>query len=474
MDSATGCRLLLATHFATSWFPVTVRLISTITAIGRLIVRFRRAELTPQTGHQFATQLHDLLRELGRIIVAWTFNPLEPRDRTTMPKEIDFPGTRDRRRSKTPNRSLATWFGTITLWRWLDQDVQEIEPAIVPVELRLGLEAGWATPAWAERAARAAAGSPHAAVLARLEEDQGVPWSVASLRTVRAGVAAGMAEHRHAAQIARRLQWLEQADQSAGSRKPVLAVGREGLMMPIRGQASYREGCTAPVAVSDRRGRRLGTVSLARMPESGQGAWSRQWTAWITAVVRDWAGPAPRLASITAGGYHQTEYYRRVLRRMRDPRHPARRLQWAWVIDSYQVCEYLAKRAEALLGPARPAQAWARKMGRWLKEKPRGIDRVLHAAAALRQRRIIVGAAKPKQYRDADQSLKKRMHWLDDVGYRGAHLPIGSGVRAAACKTVFTQRMKQSGMTWQVGSGQWILDLRVVELSGVWREVYQA
>jgi hypothetical protein len=474
MDYATGGRLLLATHFATSLFPLTVRLIATIADIGRLIVRFRRAELTPQAGHRFETQLHDLLRELGRIIVEWTFNHLEPRDRQDMSKEIDFQGTRYRRRSKTPNRSVATLFGTITLWRWLYQDVQEIEPAIFPLELSLGLEAGLATPALAERAAQAAAHSPQAAVLARLKDDHGVGWSVASLRKVLAGVAAGVAEHRHDAQVAQLLQWLEKADQSPGNRKVVLAVGRDGLMLPIRGQACYREAATATVSVHDRRGRRLGTVVLGRMPEPGQGTLSDQLTAVITAVLTAWTGPMPRLAYITDGGHHQTQYYRRVLRRMRDPHHPARRLEWAWVIDYYHVCEYISRMAEALFAQPRHAQAWARKMCRWLKEKPRGIYRVLHSAAALRSRRILVGAAKQKQYRDAYQYLKKRMRWLDYLGYRRDHLPIGSGVTEAACKTVFTQRMKQSGMTWHVGSGQWILDLRVAELSGVWTEVYRA
>lgn len=474
MDYATGSRLLLATHFATSLFPLTARLVPLITEIGRLIVRFRRADLTPQAGYQFETRLQEQLRELGRLIVEWTFNHLEPRDRTDVPKEIDFQGTRYRRRSKTPNRSVATVFGTITVWRWLYQDVQGIEPSIFPLELRLGWEASLATPALAERAAQAAATSPQAAVLARLKDDHGVGWSVASLRKVLATVAAGVAEHRHEAQVAQLVKWLEQADQSVGNRKVVLAVGRDGLMLPIRGQASYREGATATVSVSDRRGRRLGTVVLGRMPEPGQGTLSEQLTALITAVLRAWTGPRPRLAYITDGGYHQTQYYRRVLRRMRDPHHRARRLKWAWVIDYYHVCEYISKMAEALFAEARRAQAWARKMGRWLKDKPRGIYRVLHSAAALRNRRIIVGAAKQKQYRDAYAYLRKRIRWLDYVGYRDAHLPIGSGVTEAACKTVFTQRMKQSGMTWHVETGQWILDLRVVQLSGVWTEVYQS
>ena len=44
----------------------------------------------------------------------------------------------------------------------------------------------------------------------------------------------------------------------------------------------------------------------------------------------------------------------------------------------------------------------------------------------------------------------------------------------AACKTVFTQRLKQSGMTWGLEGGQWIVDLRVSQLSGFWPEMYQA
>jgi hypothetical protein len=417
--------------------------------------------------------LQEQLRELGRIIIEWVFNHLEPHERKDLPSQIESHGTWYRRRSKTPNRSVATVFGTITLWRMLYQDVHGVEPSIFPLEIRLGLEAGHATPALAERVAQAAATVSQSAVLASLRDDHGVNWSVATLRAVIAGVAAGMQEHRQDAQLAQVLTWLEQADRSSGSRKPVLAVGRDGLMLPIRGQACYREGATATVSVYDRRGRRLGTVYLGRMPEPGQEALSRQLTALIEALLRDWAGPAPRLAYITDGGTHQTRYYRRVLKRMSDPRHPGRRLKWQWVIDYYHASEYLTKLAEALFCDARQGASWARKMGRWLKEKTRGIYRVLHSAAAIRRRRIILTAAKREQYRSAYAYLRKRMHMLDYRRYRQDHLPIGSGVTEAACKTVFSQRLKQSGMSWNGESGQWIVDLRVIQLSGVWSDVYR-
>jgi hypothetical protein len=473
MDHATCAALLFATHFATSLLPLTFRLVPVVTEIGRLIVRFRRSKPTPKTCHEFETQLHDQLRELGRIIVEWTFNHIEPHDRLDMPNQICFQGVWYRRRTKTPKRTVATLFGTITLRRMLYQPLHGVEPSIFPLEIHLGLEAGLCTPALAERVALAAAASTQSAVLAALKRDHGVCWSVSTLRKVIASVAAGMEPHRHDAAVAQVLAWLKQAYQSRGGRKPVLAVGRDGLMLPIRGEECYREGATATVSVYDRRQRRLGTVYLGRMPEPGQETLSQQLTALLKDMFRQWTGPLPRLASITDGGYQQTRYYRQVLRRMSDPRCPGRKLKWAWVIDYYHACEYIYKMSEALFSDGRQAQVWARKMCHWLKTKPRGIHRVLHSAAGIRQWRMVVGA-KRQQYRNAYNYLRKRIRFLDYCQYRRDHLPIGSGVTEAACKTVFTQRLKQSGMTWKLEGGQWIVDLRVVQLSGLWSQVYQA
>jgi hypothetical protein len=473
MDYATCAALLVATHFANSLFPLTIRLIPVIAEVGRLITRFRKAELTPHACHQFETQLHDRLRELGRLIVEWTFNQIEPHDGRDMPNQMCFQGVWYRRRSKTPNRKVATLFGTISVWRMLYQPLHGVEPSIFPLEMRLGLEAGLCTPALTERVAQAAAATTQNTVLATLKRDHAVCWSVATLRKVIAGVATGMEPHHHDAAVTQVLAWLEQADQSRGNRKPVLAVGRDGLMLPIRGESCYREGATATISVHDRLGQRLGTVYLGRMPEPGQGTLSGQLTALLEDVLRRRTGPLPRLAYITDGGYHQTWYYRRVLKRMSDPLHPGQGLKWAWVIDYYHACEYIYKMSQALFSDGRRAQAWARKMCRWLKTKPRGIYRVLHSAAALRPWRIVVGA-KRQQYNNAYNYLRKRIRFLDYCQYRRDHLPIGSGVTEAACKTVFTQRLKQSGMTWKLEGGQWIVDLRVIKLSGLWSQVYQA
>ena len=473
MDHTIAAAALLATPFAASLFPLTLRLLPVITRIGQLIVSFRAAEHTPSTCHHFERQLQDMLRELGQIIIEWVYNHLEPEDHHFMPNHLQFDGNWYRRRDKTPNRHVATLFGTITLWRCLYQSIHGVERAIFPLEIRLGLVVGCATPALAEHVAHAAVDSTQETVRADLKRDHGVAWSVATLRKVIAATWKGMTPHLHNAQVAQLLAWLEQAQNSRGARKPVLAVGRDGVFVPIRRDDSYREAATATLSVHDRAGQRLGTVYLGQMPQPGQKRLSDQLTQLITDVLTQWSGPLPRLAFITDAGHHPTEYYQQVLKPMRHPCRPQEKLEWEWVIDYYHATTYIYKMAEALFRDTRKGHAWARKMCRWLKSKPRAIFRILHSAAAIRNRRMVVGAAR-KTYRQAYDYLRTHIQYLDYVQYRRAHLPIGSGVTEAACKTVFSERLRRSGMAWSVEGGQRIVDLRVIHLSGVWEQVYQS
>src|SRR5208337_2262444 len=148
-------------------------------------------------------------------------NPRKPRKKWCvspgdMPNQMCLQGVWYRCRSKTPNRTVATLFGTITLWRYLYQPLHGVEPSIFPLEIRLGLEVGLATPALTERVGQAAVTSTQNTVLADLKRDHGVSWSVATLRKVIAGVSEGMEPHRHDASVAQVLAWLEQADTSRG------------------------------------------------------------------------------------------------------------------------------------------------------------------------------------------------------------------------------------------------------------------
>ena len=106
MDHATVAAALLATSFAAALLPLTLRLLPVISRVGQLVVNFRTAEPTPSACYQFETQLRDALRELGRIIVEWTYNHLEPDDRRLSARSPSFQQQLVSVSRKTPNRTI--------------------------------------------------------------------------------------------------------------------------------------------------------------------------------------------------------------------------------------------------------------------------------------------------------------------------------------------------------------------------------
>src|SRR5262245_38922394 len=116
-----------------------------------------------------------------------------------------------------------------------------------------------------------------------LAEDHGVQWSCASLRKMLASLRAGMATHRHTSQVAQVVRWLAHARASTGRYQPTLAVGRDGIFVPLRHKV-WQEGATATVSVLDRRGKRLGTVYLGHMPEAGQKTRSEEHTSELQSL----------------------------------------------------------------------------------------------------------------------------------------------------------------------------------------------
>lgn len=179
----------------------------------------------------------------------------------------------------------------------------------------------------------------------------------------------------------------------------------------------------------------------------------------------------PQLAYVTDAGDNETEYYRKVLKKLHHPR-TGERLRWQWIVDFYHAAQRLTAMAEALFGVGQQASAWAAKMRKVLK-KSNGPFRVLHSAAALRNCRTMSATAK-KNFQRTYNYIRTRSQHMQYAEFSKQNLPIGSGVTEAACKTVFTQRLKLSGMRWSGDRAQVILDLRVILLSGVWDKVLKA
>jgi hypothetical protein len=439
----------------------------------QLVEDFRRQPVSPAATHAFEQRLQQALRGVGRTLVQWTYNHLEPADIRDLPTHMRFEaGPYTRLGAKTPQNAW-TLFGPIRLRRAGYRPTDKGgDPTLFPLALGLGLVQG-ASPALAGRVGPlvAEAGMTQQRALARLRQDYGVAWGVKKLRQLTAAVAAAVAEQRPEVQAERLLGWLGEASAGTGPHKPVLSAGRDGINLGVRikGGRIFEVATTGTVSVLDRRGRRLGTVYLAYTPESGQGTMSRELTRLLAAVLSGWDGPLPRLCYVTDAGDNETTYYEKVLRRLRHPR-TGEALAWIRVVDYYHASERVWAMGELLFGKGQRSAAWVRKMQRWLL-KPGGANRVLHSAAALREQYGLRGK-KRAEFQRAYRYLRARMAYLRYADYRRWGMPLGSGVTEAGCKTVYTQRLKLSGMSWGKAGAQTILDLRVVVLSGVWDAAY--
>ena len=471
-DATTAKRCLTRLAELTCW-SLLLRVWPVALQIGRRIADFRSAPQSPKKLFDFELDLQRLLSKIGRILIEWSLNDLEPKAQADMPPVIFWERDAFRPKRLSPMRNLNCLFGPIRVSRWLYESMDGLKlPALFPLEQALGIVAGVATPALADLVARLSVDFTQRQVLESLRQRNYVAWGAQTLRNVARAMAEGIAPYQQAARAQVLLGWLRKAAASRGPVRFALAVGRDGLMLPIRGKQTYKEGATATVSVFNRWGKRLGTIYLGQMPEAGQETLSNELTQLLRDVLAQWQGAMPRLTYITDAGFHPRDYFENVLSRMLNPHCPGRYLSWDWTVDYYHASGYISKMAEAIFGPGREAHAWAAKMRRWLKEKPGGIHRVLRSAGALRTIRGLVGA--DKEYDAAYAFLQKHASWMDYARRRHLRLPIGSGVTEAACKTVFSQRFKCSGMKWDIEGGAVILELRLAVLSNTWATVRDA
>ena len=450
-----------------------------IATIDEVVCEFLVQPISPETLLRLETRLRGAVCELARKAVEFVCNRCEPEDPVDAPHDVTYQGAGYRRMNHTTrNRCIDTTFGRITLWRrgyrYWHRGVSE--PTIFPLELILGIVEG-ATPALAGEISRmmSEGGATQSRVLEQAKRQFGVSMSVERLRRLATGVSEAMERFRQQYQVRKLLDLLSQAQRSRGRYKPVFSVGRDGISMPLHHGGGFQQGAVGTIAVYDRRGNRLGTIYVAFTPESEQPTLTARLTGLIRECLHKWCNeqgnPLPRLCYVTDAGDNECRYYARVLSRMRDPRNSRKYLHWHRIVDYYHASERITTIAEAIFGTdSREGRAWARRARKMLL-KPSGVSRVLHSVGLLVS---IHGIRKDrrKALHRACTYLRSRSRHMRYAEFRRLRLPIGSGVTEAACKTVFTQRLKLSGMGWEHPGAQTILDLRVVQLSGIWDEVY--
>ncbi|MEZ6128941.1 MAG: hypothetical protein R3C59_09680 [Planctomycetaceae bacterium] len=207
------------------------------------------------------------------------------------------------------------------------------------------------------------------------------------------------------------------------------------------------------------------------MPESEQPTMTRRLTDVIQGVLRG-AGTEPlKLRYVTDAGCHPQAYYRDVLSKMKHPL-TGRLLNWSWCVDFFHACEYVWQLGASLFGSGSDAACrWAKDQRHTLRHETDGVRKVIARAAQQKRRGGLKGTK--KDYAPALNYLKKYKAHMDYAERKKAGDPIGSGITEAGCKVIFNQRLKQSGMRWHRETGQYIVDLRTANRSGIWRSIWK-
>ena len=329
------------------------------------------------------------------------------------------------------------------------------DPARCPLELRAGIVDGRWTPWAAQQAAWVVAHLTPQDGEALFEQLGGLTPSKSSLDRLPKALSERWEAGRTEWECALR------EDETVPATATTVAVSLDGVLVPMKdgervrkreasrrqgkrtkGPAGYCEAGCATLTFYDGTGHRLKTIRFARMPEQKKVTLKVMLQDELTHVLSQ--RPGLTLVKLADGARDNWDYLSHALP------------DGIEVVDFYHAAEHLRLALSEAYGETSPkGLAQFEKLRHVLLDDPDGVERVIRALRHLRGRhprrkRIQTELSYFRRYR----TRMRYAHMQAD------HLPIGSGVTEAACKTLVTQRLKRSGMRWAGQGGQAILTLR--------------
>jgi hypothetical protein len=238
------------------------------------------------------------------------------------------------------------------------------------------------------------------------------------------------------------------------------AAKEQGVCKQLSGPAGYREVGCGTVTLSDEEAKRLSTVRSGRAPEDKKKTLTEQLDAELASMVA--VRPDLKLVALADGAEENWRYFDRPAYdhaiKIVDHGHASQHLKAA--VAAYYGDKSVEGRAE-----------YAR-LRIIVRDQPGGVAQAIAALCGLvrkmggkrlkRRRKLLIAEL---------TSFKNQRDRMDDASYQAQGLPIGSGVVEAACKTLATQRLKRSGMSWRDGK-QAILTIRSLQQSDRWASAW--
>ena len=247
-----------------------------------------------------------------------------------------------------------------------------------------------------------------------------------------------------------------------------VAVSLDGVMVPMRdgdasekrkqtadsgrltrGPAGYREVGCGTVSFYDGEGEILRTVRIGRMPEAKKATLKSMLTSELGRAFAE--RPDLRLVAIADGANDNWNYLHNEVLDLLEDGH-----EKVGILDFFHATEHISDALGAAYGDGSlKARTKFDTYRRILLEAPLGVEKIIRSLAYLKKK-----FPARKKIATVLSYVRKNRHMMRYAAYRDEGLPIGSGVIEAACKTLATQRMKNSGMRWGDEGGQAVLTLR--------------
>jgi hypothetical protein len=388
-------------------------------------------------------------------------------------KQIEVDGVAYRY-TVTSSETYMSAAGQITVTRHLYRPSGRGSKSICPLELRAGIIGGHWTPRAARQAAYVMAHLTPGSSEKLFDEMGGMRPSRSSLDRLPKGLSPHWETHRREWEVALRAQ------ETVPAEAAVAAISVDGVTVRMKGSGrrakrdlpgkhasgptGQKEAGCGTVVLYDKEGIRLQTIRYGRIPESKKVTLQQQLETEMISVLT--VRPDLRRVLLSDGAKDNW----RLLREVDQACGPAPQSSIE-IVDFYHACDHLKEGCDAAWGESTPrGKAEFERLRTLLKEADDGAERVIRV---LKYHWGRARGRKRERLRVQLTYFRNQRHRMHYAEYIRHGLPIASGVMEASCKTLVTQRLKQSGMSWTLAGGQAILTLRSLIQSDRWQPAWE-
>lgn len=431
--------------------PIAETLSKGLSQIRAFVEAHRMKHRAPGSGFaEFERGLHAVVSGIERDLLA------EELERADVDQDVIYIDGVPHRRVLRSEQTYTTTAGEVRVERTLYKDRgADHETAISPMEFRTGIVGGFWTPLAAEQALwlvaqmspqcaeellrRAGNMAPSKSSLDRLPKQVGTVWEENRLEFEQS-LRDDMQIPRDACTLVVSLDGVYAPMRGTDPVATREAAAEAGKI--AKGPAGYREVGCATVSFCAGNGDMLAAIRFARMPETKKETLKDMLCREVERART--LRPDLCLVALADGADDNWEYLTR--------KYP----KAVHILDFFHATEHVGAAVAAVYGDGTvEARRRFADLRHVLLEEVGGVEKVIRAIAYLK--RTHPGTKKVAQVLAYLRKNRGKMRYAE---WKAEGLPIGSGVVEAACKTLVTQRMKNSGMRWGQEGGQAILNVR--------------